>query len=190
MWAIRQLGVTPAVTDQPDDVSIALDADEAEREVTFAVAGNGDAGAERAVADAPAGQLGVHRPCGGDGATLALDAGVADDGTEYRAVLSNDVGELASEPASLTVRAAPSLAVQPADVAAIEGNAALLKLLPAGNPAPDVQWQRLDGGTWTDVPGGTDLFLTIPRRRSRWTERSTASCSRTTSALRPRSRRD
>lgn len=170
VWAVRQIGVTPAVTDQPDDASIVLAAGETADEVTFEATATGTpAPTVRWQARPPGSTVFADLP-GETSTTLTLDVGVADDGTEYRAVFENDtggatpqqVGALATEPATLTVTAAPSVAVQPADVAAIEGNTALLKMLPGGHPVPDVQWQRLDGGTWTDVPDATDLFLTIP----------------------------
>jgi Htaa len=170
VWAVRQLGVTPSVTDQPDDASIALAAGETTGEATFTAAATGTpAPSVRWQSRAP-GSSTFTDLAGETSGTLTLDVSVADDGTEYRAVFANEtveatpqpVGELATDPATLRVRAAPSLAVQPADVAAIEGDPALLKALPAGNPAPAVQWQRLEGGAWTNVPGATDLFLSIP----------------------------
>jgi hypothetical protein len=161
VWAIHQIGVTPTAP-KPDDVAVSLDAGEPEGEATFAVAATGDPAPDVRWQSRAPGMTTFTDLDGETDASLTFEADVADDGTEFRAVLSNEHGAVPTEPATLTVNVAPSVAVQPADVAAVEGNAALLKMLPSGHPVPDVQWQHLDGGSWTDVPGATDLFLSIP----------------------------
>jgi len=162
VWAIRALGETPAITDPPDDASVVLDAGETSTEAFFTAAASGDpAPSVRWQSRAPGNALFENVP-GGTGEILAVEVGVAEDGTEYRAVFANDVGEVASDAATLTVKAVPSFAVSPTDTATSEGEDALLKLLPSGHPMPEVQWQRLDSGAWTDLAGATDLFLSIP----------------------------
>lgn len=58
--------------------------------------------------------------------------------------------------------------MQPADVAVTSGATAELKVMPVGNPAPQIQWQRKVGGFWTDVDaesGDVDVdggFLRVP----------------------------
>lgn len=170
VWAVRQVGSTPEVTDQPGDATVVLDAGEASQEVVLEAAATGTPAPSVQWQSRPPGATWFADVAGATASQLPVEATVADDGTEYRAVFANDtggadprpVGTVASDVATLDVSAAPSVAVQPADVAAIEGDAALLKMLPAGHPAPDVQWQRLDGGAWTSIPGATELFLSIP----------------------------
>ncbi|AEE45837.1 glycoside hydrolase family 9 protein [Cellulomonas fimi] len=52
----------------------------------------------------------------------------------------------------------------PSDVTVADGAQARLAVDVAGSPAPTVQWQRLVGGTWTDVPGATGTTFAFTAR--------------------------
>ncbi len=82
------------------------------------------------------------------------------DGCQYRVVLSNYLGSVTSEAATLTVSAvlaAPEVTTQPQDQTVIEGQTASFSAAAAGSPAPAVQWQlSTDGGSnWGEIEGAT-----------------------------------
>ncbi|MDO8187792.1 HtaA domain-containing protein, partial [Conexibacter sp. CPCC 205706] len=153
---------SPSLTSAPADATAALAAVEASGSASFAVVAAGTPAAaiqwQRRAADAT-------RWTTLDGATSArldVTATVADDGARYRAVLTNAAGRLASEPVTLTVTTPPAVLAQPEDVTVAAGSDAVLKTMPTGHPYPQIQWERLDGATWVDLPGATTGFLTLP----------------------------
>jgi Htaa len=164
--------VSPAIDAQPADRTVRLLGGDSSATASFTVAATGD----------PAPQVRWQSRIGGAGrfrdlagqtaATLAVEATPADDGRQYRAVLSNAGGELASEPATLTVLHAPAVVQQPEPVTVTEGEDAVLKTMPSGNPAPEIAWQVKTGGFWVPVEAdGDELevggeqggFLTVKR---------------------------
>jgi hypothetical protein len=155
----RWVGVSPSVTEQPADATATIAPGETGDEIEL----------EAAFGGTPTPTLqwqtkgpGARRWTNVTDATgTALTAGVSadDDGRRYRVVASNAAGELASDPATVTVRTAPGFATQPDDVSVIEGQDARIELFATGNPDPDVQWQRQVDGFWVDVNDGSGDFL-------------------------------
>lgn len=98
---------------------------------------------------------------------LAATLRTADDGAQFRVVVSNGVGSVTSNVATLTVAPAPvvpAFTAQPLDAAVTEPAAATFGVAVTGTPAPTLQWQRSsDGGTnWSDIGGATAASFTTP----------------------------
>lgn len=62
---------------------------------------------------------------------------------------------------TLTVQEAPAITAQPSAVTVLEGADAVFTATASGHPTPSVQWQRLVGGSWTDIDGETSTTLTV-----------------------------
>ncbi|HQR69970.1 MAG TPA: hypothetical protein PLE54_05160 [Burkholderiaceae bacterium] len=103
---------------------------------------------------------------GATGSTLTI-AGVthAQDGSQYRAVVTANGVTVVSAQVTLTVTAAPaapSITVQPADVAITEPATATFNVTAAGSATLAYQWQRQFSGTWTDIAGAGSASYTTP----------------------------
>ncbi len=79
------------------------------------------------------------------------------DGLRFRAVAENHLGRAVSDPALLTVAAAPVIDSHPADVRTLVGHDAVFRAsTPAVSPNRTQQWQqRVADGEWVDIPGAT-----------------------------------
>ena len=86
--------------------------------------------------------------------TVAL----ADNGRQFRAVLTNDAGTATTNAAGLLVRIPPTVSAEPANRTAPAGGTVSFMAGATGTPAPTVQWQAsTDAGvTWSDIGGATD----------------------------------
>jgi hypothetical protein len=80
------------------------------------------------------------------------------NGYRYRAVFTNSGGSATTDVATLTVRWAPSVTVQPAPQAVTSGSPVSFSAAASGNLAPTVQWERStdSGGSWSSISGATD----------------------------------
>ncbi|MCE9658547.1 MAG: immunoglobulin domain-containing protein [Burkholderiales bacterium] len=103
---------------------------------------------------------------GATGATLVVaGATLAESGTQYRAVVTVAGATLISNPAVLTVTplaVAPAIVAQPADQSVIEPATATFNVTASGTGPLAYQWQRLGGGTWTNVAGATAASHVTP----------------------------
>ncbi|WP_157741192.1 sigma-70 family RNA polymerase sigma factor [Jiangella sp. DSM 45060] len=90
------------------------------------------------------------------------------DGYQYRAVFTNEVGEAASEPATLTVHWQPEVTAQPESVEAGPGDDVEFTASASANPEATWAWESAPSaeGPWTPVPdatgSGPDAALTRP----------------------------
>ncbi len=94
---------------------------------------------------------------------------IAQDGSQYRAVFSNSVGQNATAAATLTVTLAPAIIHQPPTaVKVIAGNQVTIAAAASGYPAPTVQWQFSTdrGRTYTPLDGATSATLTFTAQAS------------------------
>jgi len=100
---------------------------------------------------------------GATNATLALDAvTLGINGIQYRCVITNYQGTITSDPATLTVYAAPVFTTQPASQLALINQNVTFSITVTGNPTPTYQWQSSsDGRAWTNISGATSTTLTL-----------------------------
>ncbi|MFT4188892.1 MAG: hypothetical protein QM621_09960 [Aeromicrobium sp.] len=105
---------------------------------------------------------------GETGETLRLSGvQVAQSGTKYRAVAVNSAGEVASNPATLTVTptslTAPVVSTQPQSASVRAGESASFTAAATGHPTPAVRWESSvdDGASWSPVAGATTGTLAL-----------------------------
>lgn len=86
-------------------------------------------------------------------ATLTIASVLPADAAQYRVVVTNSAGAVASDPVTLTVEYAPVILTQPADARGPAGSDATLTVVAEGDPAPTYQWQFYNTGTstWVDL---------------------------------------
>jgi hypothetical protein len=154
------LDASPSITAQPQDATVGLLTGVATGPATFTVAAAGISPTfqwqRKAIGST------TWRPISGaTEATLTVAAGEIDNGTQYRAVVANGIGKLATSAARLTVQTQPAIAVQPVGATVDKWNKVDLIVGPLGNPAPTVRWQVASGGGWSDVPEGTGSTLHV-----------------------------
>ena len=98
-----------------------------------------------------------------DGATsdtLDVTANKEANGTVYRAVITDDLGSVASDSATLTVNSAPDIIQHPRSLKAEAGTQPVFHATATGSPEPEFTWQRYDrtSGLWIDIPASDDNF--------------------------------
>ncbi|MFZ4895597.1 hypothetical protein ACL9RL_14205 [Plantibacter sp. Mn2098] len=101
---------------------------------------------------------------GAAGTTLDVAYTAADNGNQYRAVVTNGVGDaVRSSAATLTVGEQASITAQPVAVTVASGAEASFTVAVAGSPTPAIQWQKqaLGATSWADVAGATGTTLTV-----------------------------
>ena len=81
---------------------------------------------------------------------------LADSGTKYSVVVSNDLGTVTSNEVSLTVTSVPVITTQPTAQLVARGQTASFSVVATGNPSLGYQWKR-DG---IDIPGATSSTYT------------------------------
>jgi len=104
---------------------------------------------------------------GAQGASLVLgQVTLTQSGTQYRVVVANDAGSVASSGFTLTVEApmvAPTLDTPPADTVVVEGASATFSVAARGDELAFAWDLSSDGGaTWLPVPGATAATLVLP----------------------------
>jgi hypothetical protein len=106
---------------------------------------------------------------GATGTTLTLaNTTGSQNGFMYRAVFTNGVGSATTAAATLTVRYAPVVTVNPVSQSVSAGQTVTFTAAATGNPAPTVQWQvSTDGGnTFTNIAGATTMTLILSNTTS------------------------
>ncbi|MFA4928482.1 MAG: HtaA domain-containing protein [Patulibacter sp.] len=146
---------SPEFTQQPADATVALTSGASTTDATFTIAVAGDPAPTVRWQSRTPGQGGWQEIAGETGLQLRVDVDAADTGRQFRAVLSNAAGELASSAARLDVQTPPTTVLEPAPITVAEGSDAVLEVLPAGNPYPEIQWQHRVGGVWANIEDAT-----------------------------------
>ncbi|HEY0895713.1 MAG TPA: hypothetical protein VGE15_04115, partial [Sphingobacteriaceae bacterium] len=100
---------------------------------------------------------------GANAVTFSLtSAPLTSDGMQFRVVMENTCGTLASAPATLTVVKRLEIQAQPASLIVCEDQSASLTVSATGANVT-YQWQSNNGGmTWTDLAGSTGSTLIVP----------------------------
>jgi len=99
---------------------------------------------------------------GATAATLSKAYTAGDTGTQYRAVVTNGLGSVTSDAATLTVGVPVSITTAPVAASVTAGGENTFTAVVAGDPAPAVKWQsRGASGVWTDIPSETGTSLTV-----------------------------
>jgi alpha-tubulin suppressor-like RCC1 family protein len=87
----------------------------------------------------------------------------SESGIELRAVFKNSAGEAITEPATLTVTAAPKVTKEPTSSTVFQGESASFEAAATGAPTPAVQWEVSTdgGGAWASIAEATHDQLVI-----------------------------
>ncbi len=94
-------------------------------------------------------------------ANYTRTASAGDDGSQFRCVVTNRVGSITSNAATLTVTgapAAPVITTQPANASVIVGQTATFTVVATGAGTLTYQWQRNNA----DIPGATSASYSTP----------------------------
>ncbi|MFT4084740.1 MAG: HtaA domain-containing protein [Nocardioides sp.] len=148
---ITRTGFSPTVTTQPESQTVTLGADDDSSEVTFSAAGSGDPSPSVQWQSEAPGKSSFSDIDGATGEELTVAATRSDDGTRYRAVFTNDAGEIATEEATVTVDYPAVVTSQPEDTSVTETDEATFGVVSEANPEATVTWQRRVDGFWTAV---------------------------------------
>jgi hypothetical protein len=87
--------------------------------------------------------------------TLSIASVSSSDAGSYTARVSNDVGSLVSQAASLIVNSAPQIVAQPSNRVVNEGSAVSISLIAKGTGTLEYQWYKND----VALPGATSAVL-------------------------------
>jgi hypothetical protein len=101
---------------------------------------------------------------GATSTTLTLSGTTASqNGTIYQAVFTNSVGTVTTTRATLNVRFAPIVTVNPASQTVTAGQSVTFTAAATANPSPTIQWQvSTDGGnTFTNISGAHGTTYTL-----------------------------
>lgn len=174
--------MTASVVSDPVDQVVSLVDGAVSGEASFSVAFDGSGDEVVQWQSKPVGAEYFQDIEGATGASLVVDASLADDGTAYRAYISNRAGKVVTQQAVLSVRSAPRFLSQPVDTWAWKGDTATFSA-PMDPDIPGTQvWQRLVDGQWVEVVSGEDvtvdgdtLSVVASEQTTGWTFRSVIS---------------
>lgn len=112
---IRRSGASPGITAQPESVSVEVPLGKTSTTASFKVTGTGDPAPQVSWQERiPGSGTGWTAIEGAAGSALSFEAGLDHSGRQYRAILTNSAGEIATNAATLTVTPAPPV-VDPPD---------------------------------------------------------------------------
>jgi hypothetical protein len=148
------LGTAPVISTQPVSATVA-----AGSSPSFTVAGTADPAPSIRWQSRTPGSSAFTDVDGATGPTLDVTATPEGNGTEYRAVLTNPAGAVASDVATLQVTSAPAIVLPPTSVTAAIGGTATFEVVASGFPEPTITWQRDIDGAWTDVVPSSSVVV-------------------------------
>ncbi len=90
-------------------------------------------------------------------ATLTIDPVSAASAGDYTVVVTNSVGSVESDPATLVVHEPPQITTEPVSVVVGSGGDATFTVVATGNPAPTYQWRK----NGEDIPDAIAATLTL-----------------------------
>jgi hypothetical protein len=96
-------------------------------------------------------------------ATYSFTAAAADNGNEYRAVFTNNLGTATTSAATLTVDFAPTITTPPSSLTVNAGQGAAFSAAASANPTASVQWQVSTdhGANFNNISGATSTTLSF-----------------------------
>ena len=94
---------------------------------------------------------------GATASTYTISSTSSSNAGSYTVVVTNSIGSVTSNVATLTVNTAPSITTQPSAATVTASSAASFSVLASGTPAPTYQWKK-DG---TSISGATASTYTI-----------------------------
>lgn len=172
--AIRRFdlkGVTPKVTTSPQSQSTSLAAGVGSKNIEFTSTSTGGTGTvARQWQAKPIGQSSYTDIAGETAESLTVAAKPGMDGTQYRAVYTNDAGKVVSEVATLSVDFAPVMASDARDQSVTEGQDAVFVTSFDAFPEAAYQWQRRVNGFWTNIASDDDVTVNGPSLTVRHTD--------------------
>jgi fibronectin type 3 domain-containing protein len=152
--ATPQAASAPIITAQPGNQTVTQPAP-----ATFTIAASGSPAPTYQWMESISGGAYVN-VSGGSGATSTSYTTpatlVSNSGTQYKCVVTNGLGSVTSNAATLTVYSLPSISAQPSNQTVTAPAAATFTLTAAGTPSPTYQWmESVNGGSYADVSGGS-----------------------------------
>ncbi|WP_053387098.1 HtaA domain-containing protein [Leucobacter japonicus] len=146
-----QLNVSPTITEQPQAQTVTLAFGETEGIATFRVGAESVPEADITWQRRAAGAESFLTIPDARGAELETVVGAHDHGAEYRAVVANRAGAIASEAATVTVRTAPQFLQQPVSLSVFDGDTAVFTATPVNAADGSQRWERLEGEEWAEI---------------------------------------
>jgi RHS repeat-associated protein len=157
--ATLTVNYSPSITTQPSNATVTAPAT-----ATFTVAASGN--------PTPTYQWKQKVPGGSftsiSGATSASyttpATTLANSGTQYECVVTNSIGNVTSNVATLTVNVTPSITTQPSNATVTAPATATFTVAASGTPTPTYQWQQeaSGAGSYTAISGATSASYTTP----------------------------
>ncbi|WP_022873348.1 IPT/TIG domain-containing protein [Nesterenkonia alba] len=96
---------------------------------------------------------------------LTITPSREDNGTQYRAVLTNDEGRVLSEPAAVVVEYAPEFLRHPEDAEVAEGETAEFDVEIRSEPDAEIRWEILRDEEWVVVENVEGTHLSVEATR-------------------------
>jgi len=147
LFRVQFTATAPSITTQPVNQTVAEG-----QPATFSVAANGTA---------PLSFQWQRNQVNISGATTAgytlTSAAFADNGAKFRCLVTNAFGNAASNEATLTVNAPPSITTQPVDQTVIQGQPATFSVAANGTAPLSFQWQK----NQVNISGATTAGYTL-----------------------------
>ena len=148
--ATLTVDTTPGFATQPANVTVT-----AGQAATFTVVATGTAPLSYQW------QQGTTNIAGATSAVYTIAAtSPSNNGSTFRVIVTNAVGNATSNSATLTVDSPPAINMQPSGQTVIAGQTATFAVTATGNPAPAYQWQN--AATSANIPGATSASYTTP----------------------------
>ncbi len=150
----------PTITTQPQNVSVTIG-----QNASFSVAATGNPSPTYQWQSKTSGATAFSNLTGATAASYTLtNAQMANSGTQFRALVSNSAGSVASNAATLTVvGSVPSITTQPKNASIQAGQNVSFTVTATGTPAPRYTWQSKAPGAslFSNISGATSATYSL-----------------------------
>jgi hypothetical protein len=150
-------GGGPSITQQPQSTIVV-----AGQTANFSVTATDGAGLNYQWQSKPSGAASFSNILGANGSGYTTPVTIAtDDGTQFRAVVSNGVGSVTSNPATMTVETIPNINPQPQNAIVTTGQTATFSVTATGGGLT-YQWQSMPSGapSFSNITGAISSSYT------------------------------